>query len=261
MQLKGGYETKDVRLDRVPQFDEKSRDFRVRQMIHEGAPLGEKHPRSFTWANEHWLDQGREGRCVEYAICHDLLAKPKQVSTTLVQQILDGKRIYWPAQQEDQWPGGSYEGGDPSYEGTSVLAGVKVAARLGFYQEYRWALTLEGAVLGLGYIGPLILGVNWYEGCFQPDNFGWIRLTGEQQGGHSILAIGIKLVAKADSLHVTDFASLDLDRSFILLHNSWGQDWGINGRAKMSLQDFDRLRQEDGEVCIISRRALPKALP
>lgn len=258
--LKGGFRTQDPRLDRVLQFDDRSKNFHIRHHLLQGVPVGHQKPRSFTWGINQWLDQGREGRCVEYSTCHDLLAKPKEVPRAMVEEILAGKRIYWPAQREDDFPGGSYPGADPQEEGTSVLAGVKVAAELGFYGEYRWAFSLESACLGLGYVGPLILGINWYEGCYDPDGDGFIHVTGEQVGGHAILAHALKLVAKPGSGPLT-FDRVDLDKSYIVLHNSWGQGWGVNGRAKMSLTDFDRLRTEDGEVCIISQRELPKSLP
>jgi hypothetical protein len=259
--LKGGFRTIDQRLDRLPQFDEKSRQYRIRQMAVGGMSLAQRKPRSFTWGVNQWLDQGQEGRCVEYSICHDLVARPKQVSMDMVQQILDGKRIYWPAQEEDQWEGGSYPGAKPQEEGTSVLAGVKVAARLGFYKEYRWAMSLEGAVLGLGHVGPLILGINWYEGCYDTDADGFVHVSGELAGGHAIMAHAVRLVSQHGYDQIRAFDQIDLEKSYIVLHNSWGPGWGVKGRAKLSLSDFDRLRQEDGEVCIISQRTIPKALP
>lgn len=266
MELKGGHTTKDPRLDRIPQFDDRSRQYRIRRMMVAGEPLEKCSLRSRSWGINVWLDQGQEGRCVEFAICHDLLARPTQVAQEpLVEQILQTKGIYWPAQQEDQWPGGSYPGADPIEEGTSVLAGMKVAARLGFYGEYRWATTLAGALLALGHVGPLILGVNWYSGCYDADADGWIHVTGELEGGHAILAPAVKLVwlekPPAGTSHDAAVAQyLDRQKSHIVLHNSWGPSWGVNGRAKLSVADFDRLRIEQGEVCIATQRYIPKTL-
>jgi len=257
--LKGGHQTEDPRLDRVPQFDERSRNFRVRSMSLAGVPLVQRKPRSYTWGINKWLDQGSEGRCVEYSICHDLLGRPKEVQPALVDQILSAKRIYWPAQEADDWPGGSYPGATPTYEGTSVLAGIKVAAALGFYLEYRWAMALDEAVLGLSHVGPLVLGINWYEGMYNTDANGWLHVTGAVAGGHAILAHAIKIAYKPGAGRTFD--DVDLDASFITLHNSWGKNWGVEGRGKLSLTDFDRLRREDGEVCIISQRAIPRVLP
>jgi len=265
IELKGGFTTKDPRLDRLPQFDEKSRAYPIRTFPIEGVEIGNKFPRSFTWSNGYWLDQGREGRCVEYSICHDLLARPKPVPPRLVQQILDSKLIYWPAQREDEWEGGSYPGATPRYEGTSVLAGMKVAAKLGLYKEYRWAFTLEDALLGLGYGGPLMLGINWHRQMGTPNAEGWIKAEGPVDGGHAIMANAVRLFWKegvtiAQRRSSGWLAHLDLDLSYITLWNSWGSDWGNKGTAKLSVRHFDALRKAQGEVCIATQRAIPASL-
>lgn len=261
--LKGGFRTKDPRLDRIPQFDQKMTQYRVRQAVIRGVPLADKEICSKTWELDTWLDQGSEGRCVEFGICHDLLAEPEPVvADPLVDAVLANKRIYWPAQREDAWPGGSYPGGDPSYEGTSVLAGMKVATDLGFYAEYRWAMSLEGALLGLSHLGPLILGVNWYDKMGDPNSHGYVEVDGEQTGGHCILCVGGHIEAiDGFAGEIVEIDQINMETSYVILHNSWGRGWGDNGRAKLSIPDFDRLRKEDGEVCIASERCIPDALP
>lgn len=254
--LKGGFVTKDPRLDRIPQFDEKSRRFHIR-----GDPrmAPGKPPRSFTWAINTWLDQGREGRCTEFSLCHDLLARPKVVNQAVVDQILAGKLVYWPSQRDDAWPGGSYPGASPQYEGTSVLAAVSTAVKLGLYAEFRWAFSLEDSCLALGYVGPLLLGINWYPTMSNPDADGWVRVGGDIDGGHAILAYCIH-IAWLQKDGGRAWGNVDLDHSWIGLHNSWGPDWGRGGRCRLTLRDFDRLRQEDGEVCIVTQRCNPKSV-
>lgn len=263
IELKGGFTTRDPRLDRIPQFDEKSKEYRVSEAVIRGVPLPNKEIASKLWGLDIFLDQGREGRCVEFGICHDLLAEPEPVEQApLVQRILESKRIYWPAQREDAWPGGSYPGGDPIYEGTSVLAGMKVAKELGFYGEYRWALSLRSALRGLSHLGPLILGINWYEEMADPDADGYLHVDGEQTGGHCLLCVGSHIVSVAGfSGKIMNVDQIDMEQSYVILHNSWGQGWGQGGRAKLSIPDFERLRHEDGEVCIASERLIPDAIP
>jgi len=261
--LKGGFRTMDRRLDRIPEHDPKSTQYRVKDAVVRGIKVEDREICSKLWALDTWLDQGQEGRCVEFGICHDLLAEPEPVlADPFVDGILANRRIYWPAQREDAFPGGSYPGADPQSEGTSVLAGMKVAKELGFYGEYRWALTLNGALRGMSHLGPLILGVNWYEEMGDPDGDGYLHVDGEQTGGHCILAIGHHIVAvEGFEGVIKDTNQIDMEQSYIILHNSWGQGWGENGRAKLSIPDFDRLRKEDGEVCIASERCTPTALP
>lgn len=68
--LKGGIITRDRRLDRVPQFDPRSRQYNVRLVT----PLRE--PRSYSWFPGDPLDQGGEGECVGFGVACDLAARP-----------------------------------------------------------------------------------------------------------------------------------------------------------------------------------------
>jgi hypothetical protein len=67
-----------------------------------------------------FYDQGVEGRCVEFAMLRMLThANRKRYDITT-------RWHYWEAQRSDEWPGGSYPGASPRYEGTSVRAGLEV---------------------------------------------------------------------------------------------------------------------------------------
>lgn len=216
--LKDNTPTLDARLDRVVQFDERSRAFPVRTVA--------KAPRSYTWGCKQYLDQGREGACVGFSFAHELAARPKvkTVSESLAREI------YREAQQLDQWPG-------HDYEGTSVIAGAKALKARGYIREYRWAFGLSDLISAVGSVGPAVIGVNWYEGMFQPDRNGFIKPTGSLIGGHAILVNSVSLKLKR-----------------FKLHNSWGADWGINGGCYLSFDDMNRLLNEDGEACIIVGR-------
>lgn len=244
--LKGGFQTEDIRLDRVPQFDPRSKNFPAIR----GTSLEQRVFRSYTWNVPYVLDQGTEGRCVEYSICHELLARPSLVPKEEVDRILAGREIYWPAQEDDIWPGGSYPGADPQYEGTSVLSGVKVAARLGFYPQYHWAFGVEELARAVGYKGPACLGVNWYEGFYNTDERGWISIGNSSlSGGHAIVCIGVQVVGKPPNY----------ERSCFILQNSWGKDWGQHGRCRISWADMRRLLEEDGECCLPDLRSRQRA--
>ena len=251
--LKDGSEVLDPRLDRIRSKEDWGVfNYLIRTLITA------TRPRSYTHRVGYWLDQGQEGRCVEYAICHELLAKPMKVAYHLIQNILATKGIYWPAQMEDYWPGGSYPGASPIYEGTSVHAGMAVARRLGFFGEYRWAFDLRDVVMALGYKGPVVLGVNWYPGMFRPDANGFIHITGSVAGGHAILAYGVKIHWTSGGLlrfwKSRTWEDVDLDKSYVKLHNSWGKDWGQDGTCKISLRDLGRLLDEHGEATIPVKR-------
>lgn len=229
IKLRDGSTTTDKRLNRIVQFDKKSRKYPIRAVI-EG-----DEPRSYTWPCSKHLDQGSEGACVGFSLAHELIAKPvvvKGITSTFAIE-----KIYWEAQRNDPWAGGSYPGAKPRYEGTSVLAGVKAVQALGYISEYRWAFGLEDLILAVGRCGPAVLGVNWYEGMFEPHSCGYLHVTGEIAGGHAILCKGVNIKAK-----------------YFVLHNSWGTSWGNNGDAKISFEEMEYLLNEDGEACIPLKR-------
>lgn len=231
MKIRNNVEVKDLRLARITQFDEKSRSYPVR------AAVESKEPRSYTWACSKNLDQGQEGACVGFAVAHELIANPVQVKGITEKFAIE--KIYWEAQKNDPWEGGSYPGATPQYEGTSVLEGVKAAQKLGYIEEYRWAFGLEDLILAVGYVGPAILGLNWYDGMFDSHNCGYIHKYGELAGGHAILCRGVNIKEK-----------------YFILHNSWGPDWGYKGCTRVSWDDMEALLHEEGEAVIPMKRSL-----
>lgn len=248
--LRGGHETIDPRLDRIYPGVEPHLSS-LRYLVSE-MPLAYKPFRSYTRTLSFWLDQGQEGRCVEYGFCHEMLATPKPIPPSVVDDVLAHKKIYWPAQREDWWPGGSYPGASPFYEGTSVLAGARVAARYGFYGEYRWAMNVEEMALAVGYGGPVVIGVNWYGGFMRPDVDGWIFIGNSAvAGGHCVCVTGVTVRRNSDG-------SINYDKSYFTIRNSWGRDWGLNGGCKLSWRDMERLIHERGEVMLPTVRNLVK---
>lgn len=225
IKLKDGSITKDPRLTRVVQFDEKSKNFPVTAVI------SNQTPRSYTWRCDIHLDQGSEGACPGFSFAHELAAYPAPVKG--MTDKFARESIYWEAQKNDEWPGGAYPGAKPFYEGTSVLAAAKQVQKLGYITEYRWAFGLSDLILAVGRQGPAVLGVNWYDSMFDTKDCGFVHVEGEIAGGHAILCKGVNITDK-----------------YFVLHNSWGDSWGFGGDAKISFGDMARLLDEDGEACI-----------
>lgn len=229
------------KLDRIPSFDIRSRNFRAVEGIEH------KIFRSYTWPCNTFLDQGSEGACVGFSIAHELAAIPVAYPATEETAL----KIYRRAREVDEWPG-------EDYDGTSVLAGIKSVKELilatdglPVFSEYRWAFGLEDLVRVLGRKGPCILGVNWYSNMFNTDKAGFIHASGYVAGGHAILARGVTFRYKIKGTGIrNDFTALDFDKSYVTLHNSWGVKWGRNGTAKISFNDLDKLLNEQGEAVI-----------
>lgn len=233
-ELKNGVTTEDPRLDRLVDFDERSRNYPIRELLDTTRPF-----RSYTWRCNAWLDQGREGACVGFSMAHELAARPAE------SQVHDSmaRNIYHEAQHIDPWPGCSrgHDGG--TYEGTSVLAGTKVAHKMGFFKEYRWAFGIDDVLLTLSYHGPVLLGIYWHNDMYTPDKDGYIFPTGRVVGGHAILA-----------------RAYNDKEGRVTLRNSWGRAWGKDGDCYISVDDLDALLKRDGEAMVAIKRATtPKA--
>lgn len=179
-------------------------------------------PRSYTWSSGGVvLDQGAQGACVGFGWAHELAARPAPVKGVDANVAL---QIYRDAQKIDEWAG-------EEYEGTSVLAGAKTAQSKGYITEYRWCLSIEDLVVALGYHGPVVIGVDWYTGMFSAGTNGFIKPTGRIEGGHCVMLNLVRLVKLVDG-------TIDYLNSFVGGVNSWGGDWGINGRFKIALIDM-----------------------
>jgi len=231
VQLRDGSTTTDRRLARLVQFDERSRQYPIRETLDSGV-----QPRSYTWRCDTHLDQGPDGSCVGFSLTHELIGRP--VCVQGLDATFAKEQVYWEAQKIDPWEGGSYPGANPQYEGTSVLAGVKVLQKLGYIEEYRWAFGLDDLLLAVGYKGPAVLGISWYDGMFNMMPCGQVHVTGQVAGGHAILCKGVSITKKT-----------------FTLHNSWGASWGSGGDALISWEEMGRLLQEQGEAVIPLKRA------
>lgn len=216
-QLKNGQTTEDPRLDRIVQFDERSRQYGITAVVDPALPL-----RSYTWACSVWLDQGSEGACTGFACGHHRAARPRPGVISN-----DGARaIYHRARQLDDLPG-------EDYEGTSVLAAIKASTEFGYIRTYRWAFSLEDLARAVGYAGPAILGINWLAGMAQTGAGGYVHATGDVIGGHAILCRGVNVNSR-----------------YFRLRNSWSTGWGVSGDCLISFDDMEKLLHDDGEAAI-----------
>jgi hypothetical protein len=234
-------------LGRREEFDERSRGFAAVSLL----TTDPNDVRTKSWYLNQYLDQGVEGACVGFSIAHELAAHPfpvRNVTPELAQQI------YKRAQKLDQWPG-------ENYEGTSVIAGLKAAREINgkdgkpLIGSFRWAFGVKQVVQTLSWLGPVILGVKWFEGMFEPDATGFLNPTGQVTGGHAIMAQGVEL-RPVRYKPPRDWSEVDLDKSYVNLHNSWGREWGRKGRARIRLSDLDSLLKMQGEAAIPLERSV-----
>lgn len=213
------------KLDRVPFFDERSRAFGVSRMLSGRTITRRKR----IWTTVAPLDQGREGACVGFAIAGELAATPRRHQSTND----SARQLYQFAREQDR------EMGNVWNEGASVLAGVKAAVKLGLVLRYFWAFSVDEIIDAVIARGPVVLGVNWYSAMYQTNPDGLVTVEGVLVGGHAILLNGFWPNHPA------------FGQDMLVWTNSWGADYGINGRGFVRVPDLARLLSGRGEAVVM----------
>jgi hypothetical protein len=220
-------------LDRLQEFDERSRRFGVSEVLPEGF-------KSKTWRLKERLDQGRDGACVGFGTTHRIAALPISFGGASYDYAMS---LYRQAQRLDQWDG-------EDYEGTSVLAGAKAAKNLGHFSEYRWCFTIEDIMRAVAHEGPVIIGIDWMNDMFTPDERGMLSATGGVAGGHCLIIRGLTLEPGGARKGVGPVFRLT---------NSWGKDWGENGEAYITVEDYERYLMPGADQCVPTEARVRRA--
>jgi hypothetical protein len=209
----------NVGMGRLKSADDRDKNFPLKAILPKKVSLTSKYWDDRGW----WGDQGNLNECVGYSLAHWLENSP--ITHKAAPPVVAPHLIYSTAQTMDEWDG-------EEYEGTSVRGGAKALQSMGFISSYVWAFDLATMIDAVLTKGPVVVGTNWYESMFYPTN-GLIKVSGDPAGGHAYLINGVNTSNK-----------------LFRIKNSWGQTWGIKGRAFISFADMERLIHEDGEVML-----------
>jgi hypothetical protein len=230
-------------LDWAPHHDPRSKAFPVAAVISTPPKRRNK-----LWKTGPVLDQGNEGACVGFGWTAEALSTPTVVDLSRVavevprEPTAFALDLYNKARRLDEWEG-------EDYDGTSVNAGAKAMRENGLVLEYRWAFSIDDVVDTILLKGPVVLGIEWRYGMYDAPN-GVLKATGKVVGGHCITAVGYTL--KSPKLGGEDG---------IILRNSWGADWGINGNAEIKVSELSDLLDNYGEAAVATRRSYGRTLP
>jgi hypothetical protein len=210
------------RLGRHVEHDERSRKFGLEapKVVPLDDVIWKRHGRVF--------DQGELGSCTGNAATGCLMTAPlyrrfhnygerTAIKVYSRATVLDGFAGSWP----------------PEDTGSSGLAAAAALKERGLIREYRWAFGISEALTAL-QTGPVITGVDWYEGFDHPDSNGRVRLYGQVRGGHEFLVRGYLR-----------------DTNEVLCDNSWGDGWGDHGSFRMYVSDWATLLERDGDVTVL----------
>lgn len=219
-------------LGRIEVIDERDKNFPLSNVLQEVQSVPAPNiPKRMWWDNGWWGNQGSAPHCVAYGWMHYLEDGPViqdniEEGTGRSKPFYTPKDFYDLCQLHDQWDG-------ENYDGTSVRAGAKILKHLGIIKAYNWAFNIDEVIKALKYIGPMVVGTRWYSNMSRPSSSGLMTPTGSNQGGHCYVLNGI-----------------DEDLGLLRIKNSWGKSWGVDGRAYITINDFETLLTNGGEACV-----------
>lgn len=226
--MRDGSTVSDIRLGRLPSFDDKSRDYGVAQRLLRRAV---KVPTSGrTWSMPRpFLDQNGWPECVAFSTGNRLLSSPvrfprAKVTTKLCHQL------YREAQDRDEWAGSDYDG-------TSALGMAKALTDRGFIDSYYWCFSVEEILVALKHAGPVLVGWPLYESMWETDRHGHWHVDPDSglAGYHEIMLRGFSVISKTC-------------RGV----NQWGNRWGKDGEFYVSWDDMrDHLLPNQGDALVL----------
>ncbi len=210
------------------QYDRRNLDYPLRAVV----PTTTTRKRR-TWRNGKWHgDQGKTSSCTGFAATHLLKDGPVGQGRKLPNPAEFAYRVYRAGQQIDPWAGGPTRADD----GSTIDAIMRILKAEGFISSFHFAYTIDDVILGLLEGGPVNFGTRWFSGMSQPSAEGIMKPTGAFEGGHAY---------KADAINLTT--------SLVRVKNSWGLAYGKKGFAYISLEDIEKLLNENGE-CLFSHQ-------
>lgn len=137
--------------------------------------------------------------------------------------------VYREATKVDKFPG-QYPDRDT---GTDGMAVARIAKRLGLVAGYMYRNSLDDTLSALSR-GPVMFGGPWYSTFDTPDLSGRVTLGATASYGHG---------------YVLD--ELCVESELVGCTNSWGPEWGLEGRFYLSWEALRRLLWERGEVTVL----------
>lgn len=218
------------RLGRHIEHDPRSRDHAFGAVVHPHQLVSVRHRRY-----GQTFDQGDVGSCTGNAAAGAINTIPIHHAHAIALKEYEAVQIYELATSLDDIPG-QYP---PDDTGSSGLAVAKAAQQKKYISSYKHAFSVEEALTAL-QIGPVIIGINWYETFDEPDDTGLVKIGGQVRGGHEIELLGYH-------------AQVIVDDSMLELENSWGPGWGKRGRFFFTVGTFRQLMAEQGDATILVR--------
>lgn len=206
------------RFGRIPsKFD--ARDWNLRNFIPLGAKLSLEGVGSVSWLYPSMaLEQGDTNHCGGFSMANFGINEP----THTPQNNEDGHNFYYICKEIDEQP--------LNEDGTSMRSVAKALQQLGRVENYAFAYDLASIKWWLLNRGPLLVGTIWTTDMLIPNSNNIVTIGGGIEGGHAYL--------------INEWREDD----YIGIQNSWGERWGINGKAYISALNFEKILKVGGEA-------------
>jgi hypothetical protein len=131
----------------------------------------------------------------------------------------------------------------PTDTGSDGLTVAKVFVKRGLISGFKHATSLEAVLTALS-VQPVIVGTKWLNDMFTPEADGRLKVSGSVAGGHEYM-----------------LDELDVENKRVWIHNSWGDEWGINGRAYITWDDLAKLLADNGDCTVFVPITEPAPTP
>ena len=193
------------------------------------------------------LNQGNLGSCTGNAATKCLSYEPfwsepavrKELGSDASADEEYAVGVYSDATNLDVYPG-AYPPTDTGSDGLSVATVLKSRSLISGYQH---AFSLEALLTALAQ-QPVIVGTEWRQDMFHPAPDGQQTITGSVAGGHEYC-----------------LDEIDVENQRIWMQNSWGDSWGIEGRAFFTWDDMRTLLAASGDCTIFAPIGSPPPSP
>jgi hypothetical protein len=137
-----------------------------------------------------------------------------------------------------------YQGAYPPDDtGSDGLSAAKSLMAAGVVPGFEWAFGTDEALTALASF-PLLVGTLWAESMFEVNRSGLMRVEGAIVGGHEWI--------------VDEYVP---SREWVGGVSSWGQGFGVDGRFYLTVEDFARLLEHDGDVIVLTPPTAPAPEP
>lgn len=194
-------------------------------------------PSDKVWSDpEQVLDQGNYGTCVGNGTaqwCNTLPVDDKYTEGMGEPATTGGpyaRALYYEATCIDGQPDDP-DAKNGGQQGATVRSGMQALKNRGRCSVYASITSVADIKAWLQQKGPVVFGTDWTADMFNPDKDGYIKPTGDVEGGHCWLGLG-------------DLESEDALEAV----NSWGSEWGLAGYFKIKWADLETLLNQQGEA-------------